>query len=184
MTRVLVPRLAALALVGWASLACTRASEPAPPAASPASDPVAIPQPPVDAPGTATSGATASASIGVGQTTASGCLASPDGTEQGPRDARSAAPEPPPVTVITDGGGVRVVHALTHACCLKHKVETQVSGTVVRVHVELSGTPCRCICSSSLTTTVRLSPGRYTVQVTVDDRGDKRREPEQTVDVK
>jgi hypothetical protein len=70
-------------------------------------------------------------------------------------------------------GGVRVVHEVSHACCLKSKIETGVSGSVVTITETLSGTPCRCMCSSTIVTSVRLGPGDYTLRVVFDQNGQK-----------
>jgi len=122
------------------------------------------------------------ATVGVGTSTVSGCLASKDGTEQAPREGtRAAQGNPAPVTVSAVSGGVRIVQELAHACCLESKTETAVKGKVVTVRVALSGTPCRCMCSSQVLTNVRLSPGEYTVRVSVDDRGQKKADPDQKI---
>ncbi len=121
------------------------------------------------------------ATIGVATSSVSGCLAKNGGTEQAPRHATRAAPNPEPVTVTAVSGGVHVVQELAHACCLKSKTRTKIQGKIVTVKVALSGTPCRCMCSSSVATNVRLSPGEYTIRVLVDDRGQKKQEPDQKI---
>jgi hypothetical protein len=122
------------------------------------------------------------ATVGVGTSTVSGCLASKGGTEQAQRRATRAPQEnPAPVSVAAVSGGVRIVQELAHACCLESKTETTVNGKVVSLQVTLSGTPCRCMCSSQVLTNVRLSPGEYTVRVSVDDRGQTKAEPDQKI---
>jgi hypothetical protein len=72
-------------------------------------------------------------------------------------------------------GAILVEHALRHACCLKGKVETKVSGEAVEVMESLRGNPCRCMCSSTLRTRVPLPPGTYRLTVWLDNRGKRQR---------
>lgn len=85
--------------------------------------------------------------------------------------SRGAAPE---VAVSALGHGVIVAHDLQHACCLKGAVETRVDGATVRVRETLSGSPCRCLCRSTLKTAVALAPGAYTVEVVLVNGGSER----------
>jgi hypothetical protein len=104
---------------------------------------------------------------------ASGCLAA-----KGEAPSRAfevqpgrALPEPPSVQAAP--GGARVRHALTHACCLSGAVQAvRVRGTW-EVRETLSGTPCRCVCSSTLETFVSLPRGKQRVRVVVL-RGEER----------
>lgn len=113
-----------------------------------------------------------------------GCLASPGGTEQGSRSrAMDTAPKKPELAVTVVGDGIQVLHDLSHACCLTSKIDTQVSDGVVTVTETLSGTPCRCMCSSTISASVRLAPGAYTLKVIVDENGQKK-ETEQKIVVK
>jgi hypothetical protein len=113
---------------------------------------------------------------GAARATIEGCLAT--ATEAAaasfppPPPTRSS---PPPVTVAKVPGGIAVTHRLTHACCLKGNVSTEVSGEAVVIVETLRGTPCRCLCASSLRTIVGLSPGTWEVSVDLDDRGRRRR---------
>lgn len=109
-------------------------------------------------------------SPGVSHTTVEGCLAvqgeseatrfpSPPVTRSGP---------PPPVTVAAVPGGLLITHQLAHACCLQSKVSTRIEQRNVVVLETLSGTPCRCMCSSTLRTSAGLAPGRWNVAVDLD----------------
>lgn len=69
------------------------------------------------------------------------------------------------VDVKAVAGGIRVSHNLTHACCLKGKVKTTVRARTVTIRETLSGTPCRCMCASTILTRVGLKPGDWTVNV-------------------
>jgi hypothetical protein len=93
----------------------------------------------------------------------SGCV-----TRQRTRGARKGggrAPSRVGVAVTTSGNNVHVVHDLRHACCLKAAVQTAVVGKVVRITETLSGSPCRCMCGSTLRTTVRLRPGDFRLEL-------------------
>jgi hypothetical protein len=85
------------------------------------------------------------------------------------------------VTVKPAPGGIAVVHELTHACCLKADTKAKVEGKTVEITVALSGTPCRCICSSAIRTNVTLDPGEYAVSVKVTEGGTTRDAGGQTV---
>ncbi len=69
------------------------------------------------------------------------------------------------------GTGIIVTHTLRHACCLLGKVETKVDGHLVRIEEHLTGNPCRCMCRSTLKTSVGLDIGDYTVEVVLDNVG-------------
>ncbi len=112
-----------------------------------------------------------------------GCLASADGTEQGSR-SRSMGPDGPEVQISAVSGGIEVRHDLSHACCLRSKISTEVKAGNVIITESLSGTPCRCMCSSTVTTKVRLGPGAYSLKVVLDDRGQQKTALEQKLDVK
>ncbi len=115
-------------------------------------------------------------SPGASHTAVQGCLAVQSESEASrfpvPPPTRSA---PPPVTVTAVPGGILVVHELAHACCLKSEVATRVEGESVVVSERLTGTPCRCMCSSTLRTSVGLLPGRWSVALDLDrGRGPER----------
>jgi len=95
-----------------------------------------------------------------------GCLAQAEATEAAgarfPSRARSrGAPAGPAAQVSTVSGGVLITHELSHACCLTAKVTSEVLGTKVTVQETLSGSPCRCLCQSTVRTSVGLSKGHY-----------------------
>jgi len=173
-------------LAGVVALACCTCRAPgdaAPPTPPSAAEPAqtapaapALPAPVVALPpsGLLLPPATAGESI----TRLAGCLAEADADEAaGERHpavatrSRGAAPE---VAVSALGNGVVVAHDLQHACCLKGAVLTRVDGATVRVRETLSGSPCRCLCQSTLKTAVALAPGAYTVEVVLVSGGSER----------
>lgn len=171
------------------TVACTKSPGPTPSGGSAESPtPTAeVPPAPASEQGQAPAAAAAlPVELNASTSSLAGCLASPEGTEQAPRSraAMDPAQQKPELDVQVVDGGIRVAHDLSHACCLKSKIETSVSGKTVKVTEMLSGTPCRCICSSTITTSVRLAPGEYTLEVLVDDNGQKRSTPPQKVVVK
>jgi len=98
-----------------------------------------------------------------------GCAAHPEAADQPP--TRAVLP-PARLVVQPVRGGVLVTHDLPHACCLKGVIGTRVEGNVATVHEALTGTPCRCMCESTLRTGAALAPGRYRVVVELE-RGDR-----------
>lgn len=164
-----MPRLVlTLALV---AVACTRSGPTAPDGSA---SPVAEVPPAGSAPAEGTVSELPSA-VNASRSSVAGCLASPGRTEQGGR-SRAMQPESanPELSVTPVAGGVRVAHDLSHACCLESKVETRVEAGVVTVSESLYGTPCRCMCSSTISTSVRLEPGEYTLRVVVDQQGQQK----------
>ena len=89
----------------------------------------------------------------------------------------------PPVRVVVLGTGLVVHHDLRHACCLSGEVETQVAGSELRVRVLLTGSPCRCMCRSTLATAVGLALGSYHVVVEVEEGGHLRIVHEEDVQI-
>ncbi len=117
-----------------------------------------------------------SGELNSGTSTVAGCLASPGRMAQGERSraAMDPAEAKPELTVTPAAGGVRVVHEVAHACCLESKIETKVSGGTVTITESLFGTPCRCMCTSTISTSVRLGSGQYTLRVVVDHAGQQK----------
>ncbi len=113
-----------------------------------------------------------------------GCLTARNAAEAArfpsPPVTRSSVPA---VTVRPVPGGAIVVHELAHACCLRGEVNTARSGRRVTVTERLTGKPCRCMCSSTLRTAVPLEPGRWTIEVELD-QGRLRRLVTETVVVR
>lgn len=111
-----------------------------------------------------------------GTSTVAGCLASPGRMQQGERTraAMDPAQAKPELAVSPVAGGVRVAHEVDHACCLESKIETKVSAGVISVTESLFGTPCRCMCSSTISTSVRVGPGEYTLRVVFDHNGQQK----------
>jgi hypothetical protein len=110
-----------------------------------------------------------------------GCAAHPELADQPPT---RALPPPAHLEVQPTAGGVRVVHQVPHACCLRASVTSEVTGTIASVRENLSGTPCRCMCASTLTTVLSLPPGTYQVDVELTVSGRTEAEPPQTVTVR
>ncbi len=162
------PLVLAVALV---AAACTRSGPTAPDGSA---APVAEVPPAGSAPAEGAAG-DVPPDLNSSRSSVAGCLASPGRTEQGDR-SRAMQPESakPELTVTPVAGGVRVAHDLSHACCLESKIETRVEGSVVTVTESLYGTPCRCMCSSTISTAVRLAPGEYTLRVVVDHQGQQK----------
>jgi hypothetical protein len=108
------------------------------------------------------------------RTVMTGCLDNPDARKG---QGRRATPGPGPgqsegVIVEAQGdGAIEVRHNLTHNCCYKAEVDTKVKGAEVRVTETLSGTVCRCNCSSTIRTTVPLKKGDYSVTVDLVQNG-------------
>ncbi|MDJ0765600.1 MAG: hypothetical protein QNJ97_21640 [Myxococcota bacterium] len=119
--------------------------------------------------------------LGQSRTQMAGCLVSKDGKGEGaPQKRRRSSP----VQIIKEKSGIKVVHQLAHACCLKAKVTTKFRNNVVNILETLSGDACRCMCESTLTTTVALENKEYFVVVEVDDRGNKTKVHEQRISLK
>jgi hypothetical protein len=106
------------------------------------------------------------------KTSVEGCLAAAAPNEElgnkFPADTRS---NPSGVRLETASGYVRVVHSLSHACCLKSDTHVERSGGVVRVSERLSGTPCRCRCSSAVITRLQPQAGDTEVAVSLEESG-------------
>jgi hypothetical protein len=148
-----------------AALAACTANHTAPPADAPAPQPAAPTRP---------------HAAGEARTSFEGCLAAP--AEPATRGAPPAPAVEPGVVVEPAPGGLRVLHRLTHACCLKGAGKSAVDGQRVQVTLELSGQACRCMCGSSVTTFVPLRPGDYDVTVQlVEAGGPARTVHEQTI---
>lgn len=103
-----------------------------------------------------------------------GCAAEAAGGEEATKAyavAPTRAPLADPVRIGQTGTGIVVHHDVDHACCLAADVTAAVEGSAVRVRETLSGTPCRCVCRSSLRTAIGLAPGSYELTVEVDRSG-------------
>ena len=114
-------------------------------------------------------------------TALAGCVAQAAQDSQGTRGANAtneldAAPSPEHSSVVVSvtGTGIIVAHDLTHACCLKARVNAVVQGKSVRIVEQLSGNACRCRCKSSIKTAVGLGPGNYALSVNVSGDGKAR----------
>jgi hypothetical protein len=124
---------------------------------------------------------------GTSRSNVSGCLAAAELREQAggkhpvPPVTRNAQKAGPRLVVVT--GGIEVSHSLDHGCCLRSKVETKVAGAKVEVVERIVGDPCRCMCHSTIDTTVGLTPGDYEVIVTLVVSGNQSEELRQRVTV-
>jgi hypothetical protein len=115
------------------------------------------------------------AEAGASRTSVSGCLTAATESEGSRFPAPPVSRNPtPPVTVTAVPGGALVVHDLTHACCLRSQVTSSLDGRRAVVRETLTGTPCRCMCGSSLRTAVALPPGAWTVAVELETGGQVR----------
>jgi len=117
---------------------------------------------------------------GEGRTRIEGCLSAPQSGEAAatkfPAAAQTRGAPGPAVKVRPAGRGVTVVHDLDHACCLTAEVDTKVAGTTVEIVEKLSGSPCRCLCHSTLSTAIGLAPGDYELVVILQQLGGSRTE--------
>lgn len=77
--------------------------------------------------------------------------------------ATRSGPAKPAFVVVPTGGGIVVEHQVSHACCLKGTVKTEAEHNRVVVNEVMSGTPCRCRCSSTFRTAVAVPAGEWTV---------------------
>jgi hypothetical protein len=107
---------------------------------------------------------------GESTTELAGCLAQAGATEaDGARFPAPAAtrggPAQPAPRITPIAGGVIVAHDLSHACCLKATVTSKLEGRELTVRETLSGTPCRCMCASTIKSAVGLSDGSYHVKL-------------------
>lgn len=153
-------------LVALLALWCVRASGELPPAAPGPTSAGAPPHVVTDA----SRAAPERLAPGKSRTSVEGCLAV-EGEAAGsrfPAPPRTRTAPRSPVTIAPVPGGILVTHELAHACCLRSDVKTATKKRTVVVTERLHGSPCRCMCSSTLRTSVGLSPGRWTVNVEVD----------------
>ncbi|MDQ3264186.1 MAG: hypothetical protein M3Y59_11075 [Myxococcota bacterium] len=107
-----------------------------------------------------------------------GCLSLAEATAEAgarfPVPPPTRGPNPDQVRVNPMGEGIVIAHELSHACCLQGEATARVEGTKLVVTEKLTGTPCRCMCASTIRSAVGLSPGTYTVVVQVDESGSLR----------
>jgi hypothetical protein len=150
------------------------------PAGKPQAQQAAHPAARVGGPSGIASGATMlPPAAGQSRATFEGCLAAAGTEQEGekfPARPKTRSMAPPPVTVSASGLGVTVAHELEHACCLKAEVSSAVEGGAVTVTERLLGTPCRCMCSSTIRTAVGLAPGSYELVVVEQGAGGASRE--------
>jgi hypothetical protein len=121
-------------------------------------------------------------SVGQSNTEASGCLAK-NLAEQAQAPATRSRPSPDAIGVTAAGNGIVATHDLSHACCLTAKTETKVEQQHVTIIETLEGSPCRCMCSSTLRTRVGLEPGDYTVTLQLNRAGKTETVHEQSVKI-
>jgi hypothetical protein len=107
---------------------------------------------------------------GAHRTVVEGCALSP----REPPPATRAVEAPESFATSALGTGIIVSHTLPHACCLEAKTAVVVTGPHVTITETLSGTPCRCRCTSTIKTAVGLTRGTWAVAVkTVDPAGSR-----------
>lgn len=108
------------------------------------------------------------AEAGAFRSAVAGCAAHP----RADQPATRAPPAPEKVEASALPTGLVLTHELPHACCLAAATAVAVEGRQVTVTETLSGTPCRCLCSSTLRTAVGLGQGTWAVEVrTVEPAG-------------
>lgn len=147
----------------------TPSSDAVPPvaAALPAASSAASPFPAASSETVATPPNDPASTESEGNTVVSGCLASAGGTPTRAAPTKEGAPG---VEVIA-GAIPKIVHRLEHACCLHSRTRVVRSARSIQVVEELSGTPCRCRCSSTLTTELHVPSGNYELAVVLDQGG-------------
>lgn len=102
-----------------------------------------------------------------------GCLAEPAQENTATRSAPTRTANAPTWRVSSLGNTVVVTHTLDHACCLQGTATATVNGAVIVVEEQLTGQPCRCMCSSTIQTRVSAPPGDYEVQTFTVTNGTK-----------
>ena len=111
-----------------------------------------------------------SAGENAGSSTFQGCLSKPVAAQNNPtRTNRTAAPDSFRVTPL-DNGAI-ISHAFAHACCLSATTETTVAASTITIEERLVGTPCRCVCDSTIQTRVNVPAGDYEVRLVVSTNG-------------
>jgi hypothetical protein len=63
------------------------------------------------------------------------------------------------------------VHHIDHACCLSATTDVKVEADTVTLTEHLSGTPCRCRCSSTIQADLDVAPGDYKLRVLTEQDG-------------
>ncbi len=97
----------------------------------------------------------------------SGCAAE---TQKDTEPTRGLPPEEKVVATAVPTGLV-LTHEVPHACCLSEKTEVKVEGQAVTITEHLEGTPCRCLCGSTVRTAVALEKGTWQVEVITQTPG-------------
>ncbi len=126
---------------------------------------------PADERGSEKETASASATSVRIRSTVSGCLAQA-GSSRG-TTARSPSRGPSPggrdqpdsFQVTGQAGNVLIEQSFGHACCLEATTTAVLDGTALVVTTELTGDPCRCLCASTIRSSIPLDPGTYTVKI-------------------
>lgn len=113
---------------------------------------------------------------GEARTTTEGCLTLANPEQEGPSKAPAVentrgGADGPEVAVKQTPAGITVTHGLHHNCCQKADVQTKIDGAKVTITETFGGPTCRCNCRSTISTTVGLKPGDYSVEVVRIDGG-------------
>jgi hypothetical protein len=103
-----------------------------------------------------------------GQSTSSilGCLAT--GGQDKALTRGEGETEADRITIRATADGAVVTHGFAHPCCLDADVRTAIGNDVVTLHERLTGEPCRCMCQSTIETTMGLSARRWTIRVILE----------------
>ncbi len=161
-----------IALFGLAACKHSEPAAEAPPGTTAPADPATAGEPahPATGPAAPLGRMMIPPSEGKSSFRAEGCAATP---EVMPEQTRSL-PTDDKVEASALGTGIVVSHELAHACCLKAESSANVDGARVTITETLSGTPCRCMCSSVLRTAVGLKKGTWDVVVKMVEPGKTR----------
>jgi hypothetical protein len=112
-----------------------------------------------------------SANESAGSSTIRGCLSKPAALQNNPSRSTARPSDTQGFKVTPLGNGALVTHDFTHACCLSATIDTVVDGNTITVREHLVGTPCRCVCESTIQTRLNVPPGDYDVRLVTDTNG-------------
>jgi hypothetical protein len=112
----------------------------------------------------------ANASTSSGSSTFQGCLSKSVGAQNKPTRSRKMKAETT-FRVTPLGNGALVTHTFEHACCLSATTTTTTNGNAITVEERLVGTPCRCVCDSTIQTRIGAPPGDYEVRLVLNTNG-------------
>jgi hypothetical protein len=100
--------------------------------------------------------------FGTHRSAVEGCAANPQAADQPATRLGLPVNE---IAAQPASGGAIVAHEFTHTCCLGATSSAKVEGTKVIITEVLSGTACKCQCTSNIKTAVGLKTGVWQVEV-------------------